>query len=52
MGWERKVDDQLVPLTGIEHATVRQIAHEVLRTLEANYRKEPSFPGPAWGKSP
>lgn len=41
LGWVSSDGNQSVPMQGAEKATIRQIAHEVLKTLKPGYSKRP-----------
>ncbi|WP_340644449.1 hypothetical protein [Phenylobacterium sp.] len=45
LGWIHVKDGEEKPLSDAERVAVRQVAHEVLATLIADYTKEPNFDG-------
>ena len=46
MGWVVESGTRESPVLGAELATVRQIAHEVLKTLQESYAPKPATPAP------
>ena len=43
MGWESHSSNGKAPISGAENAAIRQIAHEVIKTLKPEYSKKPNM---------
>jgi hypothetical protein len=44
-GWWRETDEGTEPLGKLECAAIRQIGHEMIKTLDADYEKQPEYTG-------